>query len=96
MKAYEMEMEFSASVGLKEINDVLQACGLREQMQVKDALKFSIKQRLAWIPDDDYLRKVAELIRDHYETDKFTLTECHFVGYKYFREIETDGEQNQS
>lgn len=91
MKLYEMEMEFSATVALKEINGMLEACGLNERLQLKDAMKVSIKQKISWIPDDDYLRKVAELIRDNYETEKITLTECRFAGYKYFREIETEG-----
>ena len=86
-RAYEMEMIFSASVGLKQINDFMYQMGCRDTLQIKDALNISVKQVLPVIPDDEYIRKIAETIKSNYETKDINLTECHFTGYKYLREI---------
>lgn len=85
--AYEMEMTFSASIGFREINDMLSHMGMEERLQIKDALKISLKQVLPCIPDEDYLRQAAQIIKETYRTRVFTITECHFVGYRYIREI---------
>lgn len=91
MKAYEMEMKFTATLGLKFINDMLQRLGDSGKYQVKDALTITIKQVLPCIPDDDYLRKVEQAIIDTYKPNKdFDILECHFSGYNYLKEIDTD------
>lgn len=86
-KAYEMEMLFSVSVGFKEINDFMAQMGFHDELQLKDAVTVSVKQVLPTVPDDDYLRKVADVIKDSYKTKEVTATECRFTGYKYLREI---------
>lgn len=92
MKVFEMEMLFTASVGFREINDILQQMGMNEALQAKDAMTISVKQVLPHIPGDDYLKAVAQTLKDHYMTDKINITECHFSGYKYIREIEQEEE----
>ena len=91
-KAYEMEMIFSASVGFKQLNNMLKQCYFDERVQVKDALSISIRQVLPVIPDEAYLSKVAEIIKENYETDDLNIIECHFTGYKYLREISVKGD----
>lgn len=88
---YEMEMTFSASVGFREINDILHHMGMDDSLQIRDALTISVKEVLPCIPDEDYLRLVAQTIKDHYATEKINLTECRFTGYKYIREIKREG-----
>lgn len=85
-RLYEMEMIFSASVGFKEINDIMSQMGCNDKLQIKDALKFSIKQVLPAIPDEEYLQKVADVIKEEYQNGQYNITECHFEGYKYLRE----------
>lgn len=87
---YEMEMIFSASVGFREINDILHHMGIDDSLQIRDALTISVKEVLPCIPDEYYLRLVAQTIKDYYETEKIKLTECHFIGYKYIRKIKQE------
>ena len=86
-KAYDMEMVFSVSVGLKEINDFMHQIGFNDSIQIKDAIEIKLQQTLSTLPDEDYIRKVAEIIKTNYETERFNITDIHFTGYKYIREI---------
>lgn len=86
-KAYEMEMVFSASLGLKTINNIMHQCGCNDSLQIKEAIEIKLQQTLLKLPDDDYIQRVAEIIKKNYETDHFNITEIHFTGYKYIREI---------
>ena len=84
---YECEMMFKATVGLKEINDVLEQCGFDESLQIKDALNITVTQTLPEIPDETYLQSIAKIIRENYKSDKLTITACRFSGYKNIRVI---------
>ena len=86
-KAYDMEMCFSVSVGFQEINDFMALMGFTDELTILDAITVSVKQVLPKIPDDDYLRKVADVIKDSYKTKEVTAIDCRFTGYKYLREI---------
>lgn len=87
MVLYEMEMMFSASVGLKQINDILLQTGCNDRLQVKDALSISVKQTLPSIPGEEYLRQVADVLKSNYKTKDVDITECHFTGFRYVREV---------
>ena len=91
-KAYDMEMVFSASVGLKEINDFMHQMGFNESLQIKDAIEIKLQQTLASLPDEDYIGKVAEIIKTNYETEHFNITDINFDGYTYIREINVGDE----
>ena len=93
-KAYEMEMVFSVSVGLRQINDIMAQFGCNDELQIKDAVQVSVKQVLSAIPNDEYIRTVAEAIRKTYKSKDFTCTDCKFKGYKYLREITIKEAQN--
>ena len=86
-KAYEAEMVFTASVGLKEINDIMHQFGCDGSLQIKDAIKIKLKQTFVSLPDEEYIRRVAEIIKTNYETERFNITDIQFDGYKYIREI---------
>ena len=86
-KAYEIEMVFTASVGLKEINDIMHQCGCDGSLQLKDAIQIKLKQIFVALPDDDYIHRVAEIIKTNYESERFNITDIKFDGYKYIREI---------
>ena len=90
IQAYEMEMVFSASVGLKKINSILDNIAFAEKLQVQDALSISLKQTLPFVPDDNYIQQIAGVIKDNYETDEINITQIRFVGYKYLRQISVE------
>lgn len=95
---YEIEMVFSASVGFKTINDILRQTGCNDTLQIKDAITISVKQTLPTIPNEEYLRKVADILKNNYETKDYNITECHFTGYRNIREInlKMDGERKDN
>lgn len=86
-KAYEIEMVFTASVGLKEINDIMHQFGCDGSLRIKDAIKIKLKQTFVSLPDEEYIRRVAEIIKTNYETERFNITDIQFDGYKSIREI---------
>ena len=90
IQAYEMELVFTGSLGMKDVNDLLRYCGCEETYLIKNALKIKIKQTLLKIPDEAYLEQIARILEENYETKQFTLMDCRFTGYKYIREVEVD------
>lgn len=93
IKAYEMELVFTGSLGMKDVNDLLRHCGCEETYLIKDALEIKIKQTLLQIPDEAYLKDIARILEETYETEQFTLMDCRFTGYKYIREVEVDSDE---
>lgn len=87
MKVYEMEMEFELFVGLKEINDFMELMGFEEKTGVPGCTLI-VSQTLPFIPNEEYLRKVEGIIRDHYGNEKVEVLDCKFKGYKKFLEKE--------
>lgn len=87
MTLYKCEMMFSASFGFKTINDMLSQCGCNELLHLKDAGTFTVTQVLPEIPDDEYLSKVADIIKKNYETKEINVIECRFAGYKSIKKV---------
>jgi len=87
MKMYEMELEFSLDLGLKEINDFAAMFGIQEKMVLKDARQMTLKQTVPFIPDDKIIQKYIDTIKEA-EFEKFTIEDCRFVGFKRIKEIE--------
>lgn len=96
MTLYKCEMMFSVSFGFKTVNDILSQCGYDEQLHIKDAGTFTVTQVLPEIPDEEYLRKVADIIKDNYETKELNVIECHFAGYKNIRMVKPEEVENGS
>lgn len=90
IKAYEMELVFTGSLGMKEVNAFLRECGSEDTYLFKDALQIKVKQTLLKIPDEAYLNEIAQILKETYETKQFNLTDCRFTGYSYIREVEVD------
>ena len=87
---YEVDMLFSVSLGLREINDALEQMGVKEQLHVRNAGEISVKGIYKEIPDDAYLLKVADILRENYKTSKTTVTECRFVGFRSVKKVEME------
>lgn len=90
MKLYELEMMFTASIGLKQINDILEQCGCNDLLMVKDAITITVKQVLPEIPSTEYLKKIADILKENYETKDINIIECHFSGYQNIRVIDQE------
>ena len=89
MKVYEMEIEFEVVVGLKEINDFMNAIWFEEKTGVSGQ-SIILKQTIPFVPNEEYLKKVANIIKEKYETEKLEILDCKFKGYKKFLEKEIE------
>ena len=96
MPLYECKMMFTVSFGFKTINDILSQCGCDERLHVKDAGTFTVTQLLPEIPNEEYLQKVAGIIKNNYETKEFNVIECRFAGYKNIQVVKLEEEENVS
>ena len=63
IKAYEMELVFTGSLGMKEVNAFLRECGSEDTYLFKDALQIKLKQTLLKIPDEAYLNEIAQILK---------------------------------
>lgn len=93
IKVYEMEMEFGLTVGIKEINKVMNSMGFDETLGVSGPV-LTIKQTLAVVPNEEYINQVCDAIKNHFETSNLNVLKCTFKGYKKFleKEIEVEDE----
>lgn len=87
MKVYEMEIEFEVVVGLKDFNIFMNAMGFEEKAGVSGQ-SIILKQTIPFVPNEEYLKKVANIIKGEYETEKLEILDCKFKGYKKFLEKE--------
>lgn len=89
MKVYEMEIEFEVVVGLKDFNNFMNAMGLEEKTGVSGQ-SIILKQTIPFVPNEEYLKKVENIIKEKYETEKLEILDCKFKGYKKFLEKEIE------
>ena len=89
MKMYEMQMEFEVVLGLKEINHIMNMMGVSEKTGISGQ-SIVLTQTISFIPNEEYIHKVEDIIRENYKTDQFEILKCKFKGYKKFLEIEID------
>lgn len=88
-KLYEMVMEFDVTLGLKEFNSVMELFGYHEKSGITGQI-ITLSQTIPFIPNEEYIHKVENILKDKYETKKFNILECHFRGYKKLIEKEVD------
>lgn len=88
-KLYEMVMEFDVTLGLKEFNSVMELFGYHEKSGITGQT-ITLSQTIPFIPNEEYIHKVENILKDKYETKKFNILECHFRGYKKLIEKEID------
>lgn len=87
MKVYEMEMEFDVVVGLKDLNDIMNNYGFSGRTGVS-GYTLTLSQTIPFIPDEVYLKKVANILKTKYQTNNLEILDCNFRGYKKFLEKE--------
>lgn len=89
MKMYEVEMEFEVVVGLKELNKFMEIMGFSEKTGI-NGQTMVLKQTIPFIPNEEYITKVENILRNKYQTETLELLDCKFKGYKKFLEIDVD------
>lgn len=83
-------MEFDVTVGLQSLNNILsEISGNNEKLGVR-GYTLSLKQTVPFIPDEGYIEKVQEIIKEKYKVRNLEILECRLKGYKSFLEKEID------
>lgn len=86
MLVYEMEMEFDLQLSLKSINQLMNNMGMGGKL-VSSGHVFTINQTIPFVPDEAYLEKVCNVVKDHYNKEgELEVVSCTFKGYKKFIE----------
>lgn len=95
---YEMSLKFTASAGLKSLDDMLSSAFPDEGLpRLKDAVTIRMRQVLPVVPDDEMIQAYAETIRKAYSERDTTLHDIRFDGYDYLRVVEDENnEKNET
>lgn len=94
---YEMSLKFTASAGLKSLDDMLSSAFPGEGLpRLKDAVTIRMRQVLPVVPDEAMIQAYAETIRKTYSERDTTLHDIRFDGYDYLRVVKTDDENNET
>jgi len=89
MKMYKMEMEFKVVVGLKEINEFMKYMGFSGNTGI-GGQTITLTQTIPFIPNEEYIKKVENIIKEKYQTEELEILDCKFNGYKSLLEVDID------
>lgn len=89
MKMYKMEMEFEVVVGLKEINEFMKYMGFPGNTRI-GGQTITLTQTIPFIPNEAYIEKVENIIKEKYQTEELEILDCKFNGYKSLLEVDID------
>lgn len=83
---YELVLRFVLDVGLKEVNDIMDKLGVPDKMFAKDAAVVRITQTTPFIPDEETIKKLKEIITDGYNNSDSKL-DVHSIRFDGFESI---------
>lgn len=97
---YEVDMQFSIDTGMKTMDDLLKQCRMDDTLPtVQNAGVVNVKQVIPFVPDDDYIAKVAGFIvnstKDPANKTDVIIRSAKFIGYKSFYAIEPPDSEDQ-
>lgn len=79
---YEMKMNFSADVGLSEMDDFLTHMRMTDLPTLEKGITLSIEQTVPFIPDKTMLDGYAKVLKET-KLNKLVIRDVHFTGYEY-------------
>jgi hypothetical protein len=88
-KMYEMIMDFDLTLTATSINDIMKDVDCSDAFGVNGII-LSVQQTIPFIPDEDYIAKVEDIIKAEYESNKFSVCDCKFKGYSKLLEKEIE------
>ena len=84
---YEMELIFSVTAGLKDINELNRQLNM-PTMYVQNAKVVCVKMTVPFIPDDKVIALYEETIKNGFNSGKsLEIKSVKFEGFKYLREL---------
>ena len=87
MKMYEMEMKFNATVELVDMGDFLKTFDIPLKANLEN-VPIVLKQTVPFIPNDEYIEKVCNILIEKYKVKNFKVVDCVFDGYSKLIEVE--------
>lgn len=93
---FQMELTFTVSESLTEIDNMLAHLDFKQYPTVQNSKTVKIQQTLPFIPDDETIKKYAQIIKDAHnrESGQTTIRDIQFLGFSYIRPVRPVPNQN--
>lgn len=93
---FQMELVYTISESLTELDDMLAHLDFKQYPTVQNSKTVKIQQTLPFIPDDETIKKYAQIIKDAHnqESGQTTIRDIQFLGFSYIRPVQPVSNQN--
>lgn len=93
---FQMELVYTISESLTELDDMLAHLDFKQYPTVQNSKTVKIQQTLPFIPDDETIKKYAQIIKDAHnrESRQTTIRDIQFLGFSYIRPVRPISNQN--
>lgn len=93
---FQMELTFTVSESLTEIDNMLDHLDFKQYPTVQNSKTVKLQQTLPFVPDDDTIKKYAQIIKDAHnrESKQTTIRDMQFLGFSYIRPVRPVSNQN--
>lgn len=93
---YEMSLRFVYDASLREVDDMLDFCGVPERPVLKDAGILHMEQIVPFIPDDGAIRRYVEIIAENLRKGNGGIAVRHlrFDGYDYIYAVAPEKQEH--
>lgn len=93
---FQMELTFTVSESLTELDSMLDHLDFKQYPIVQNSKTVKLQQTLPFIPDDETIKKYAQIIKDAHnrESGQTTIRDIQFLGFSYIRPVRPVSNQN--
>lgn len=93
---FQMELTFTVSESLTELDNMLDHLDFKQYPTVQNSKTVKLQQTLPFIPDDETIKKYAQIIKDAHnrESGQTTIRDIQFLGFSYIRPVRPVPNQN--
>lgn len=88
-RLYEMSLRFTADSGVRDLDDMIQACMPGEPLpRIQNAVTLHMKLTIPFIPDDDTIEEYCKIIEKNTKGQKTVLDGVRFAGYDWIYAVD--------
>lgn len=93
---FQMELTFTVSESLTELDSMLDHLDFKQYPTVQNSKTVKLQQTLPFIPNDETIKKYAQIIKDTHnrESGQTTIRDIQFLGFSYIRPVRPVSNQN--
>lgn len=93
---FQMELTFTVSESLTELDSMLDHLDFKQYPIVQNSKTVKLQQTLPFIPDDETIKKYAQIIKDAHnrKSGQTTIRDIQFLGFSYIRPVRPVSNQN--